>query len=215
MRIAARLCAVLLAVGWGASAAAQAPPVAVEPGLSLVALATAPARGGAKLTVSTPSFAAGADIPFEFTTYRTNMFPGLTWSAGPAGVQSYAVVLQDGDYLSAGVPLLHWGMFNIPAGTTSLAAGATNPLPAGSSNLRGRAFSGPSTPAGPKHRYHFQVFALDSRLSLDPTAATYDQLIAAMKDHVLASGETIGLGQVDPTAPPPAPPAGGAPPPPR
>ena len=36
-----------------------------------------------------------------------------------------------------------------------------------------------------------------------------DALLGAMKGHVLASGELIGLGQVDPTAPPPAPPAAG------
>ena len=58
---------------------------------------------------------------------------------------------------------------------------------------------GPRTPAGPKHRYHFQVFALDTSLSADATA-TYAALIAAIKDHVLASGEVIGLGQVAPPA---------------
>ena len=31
-------------------------------------------------------------------------------------------------------------------------------------------------------------------------------LKAAMKDHVLASGQTVGLGQLDPTAPPGPPP---------
>ena len=35
---------------------------------------------------------------------------------------------------------------------------------------------------------------------------SYDTLTAAMKDHVLASGQIIGLGEKDPQAPPPAPP---------
>lgn len=63
---------------------------------------------------------------------------------------------------------------------------------------------GPRTPAGPKHRYHLQVFALDTTLAADPMM-TWDGLKAALKDHVLASGEVIGLGQVDPNAPPPPP----------
>jgi para-nitrobenzyl esterase len=65
---------------------------------------------------------------------------------------------------------------------------------------------GPRTPAGPKHRYHLQVFALDTTLAADP-AMTWDALKAGIAGHVLASGEVVGLGQVDPTAPPPAPPA--------
>ena len=34
----------------------------------------------------------------------------------------------------------------------------------------------------------------------DEARATYDAMVAAMKDHVLASGEVIGLGQVAPPA---------------
>jgi phosphatidylethanolamine-binding protein (PEBP) family uncharacterized protein len=59
------------------------------------------------------------------------------------------------------------------------------------------AYLGPRTPAGPKHRYHIQIFALDLTLPAD-AFATYATLTAAMKDHVLASGEVIGLGQVAP-----------------
>ena len=193
----------------GSSAAAQAPPP-VEParGAPYLVYSTLPAKGGAKLTVSSPAFQPGGDIPFENTQYRGNVFPGLTWSAGPAGTRSYVVVLQDTAGVVNGDALLHWTAYNIPAGTTSLAPGMTA-LPTGAAhgpNIRGLAqpFWGPRTPPGPKHRYHFQVFALDTTLAAD-AAMTWDQLKAAMKDHVVASGEVIGLGQVDPTAPPPPP----------
>ena len=63
---------------------------------------------------------------------------------------------------------------------------------------------GPRTPPGPKHRYHLQVFALDTTLPANPMM-TWDQLKTALKGHVLASGEVVGLGQADPNAPPPAP----------
>ncbi len=62
-------------------------------------------------------------------------------------------------------------------------------------------YTGPKTPAGPKHRYHLQVFALDVTVPQDSTA-NYAALIGALKDHVLASGEVIGLGQVAPPAAP-------------
>ena len=37
----------------------------------------------AKLTVTTPGFKEGEQIPFEYTQYRTNIFPGLSWTKGP------------------------------------------------------------------------------------------------------------------------------------
>jgi hypothetical protein len=57
------------------------------------------------------------------------------------------------------------------------------------------------------------VLALDATLPADFNPnKNDDELIAPMKDHVLASGEVIGLGQADPNAPPPPPrpAAGGA-----
>jgi para-nitrobenzyl esterase len=191
----------------GASgAAAQTPPPETEVGGSKLALVNAPAKGGAKLTVTSPAFKPGGDIPFENTQYRGNTFPGLSWTAGPPGTKSYAIIMQDGDALRAEMPILHWTMVNVPATLTELDAGMTA-APAGANhgpNIRGpnNPYTGPRTPAGPKHRYHFQVFALDATLP-DEARANYDALIAAIKDHVLASGEVIGLGQV-------APPAGGS-----
>ena len=180
---------------------AQQPPPATEAGLSQLALSNLPAKGGAKLTVTSPAFKPGGDIPFENTQYRGNVFPGLAWTAGPAGTTSYVVIMQDTDAMVRGAPILHWTMMNIPATVTKLDAAMTTP-PAGAQNgpnIRGanQPYMGPRTPAGPKHRYHLQVFALDTVLPAD-AGATYAALTAAMKDHVLASGEVIGLGQVAP-----------------
>ena len=150
-----------------ALAFAQAPPPDTEVGLPMSALVTLPAKGGAKLTVTSPAFKQMGDIPFENTQYQTNTFPGLEWTAGPAGTKSYAVIMQDTDGMIAHAPILHWTMFNIPG--TKLDAGMTA-VPAGASygpNMRGanQAYMGPRTPAGPKHRYHLQVFALDTTLA--------------------------------------------------
>jgi para-nitrobenzyl esterase len=201
---------------------AQAPPPETEVALAQSALVVLPAKGSARLTVTSPAFTQNGDIPFENTQYRTNTFPGLEWTSGPAGTKSYAIIMQDTDFLMRGAPILHWTMFNIngtklDVGMTAAPAGATH-----GANMRGanQPYMGPRTPAGPKHRYHFQVFALDATLPAE-AGASYDTLIAAMKDHVLASGEIVGLGQVDPTAPPAparrgggpgAPPAPAAPP---
>jgi phosphatidylethanolamine-binding protein (PEBP) family uncharacterized protein len=41
------------------------------------------------------------------------------------------------------------------------------------------------------HHYHFQVFALDAELGL-PRGSDRDQVVAAMKGHVIACGEVVG-----------------------
>ena len=196
-RISTKVAGVYMALAAGC---AEKSPPAVEVGASQLALGSIPAKGGARLAVTTPAFAAGGDIPFENTAYRGNIFPGLAWTVGPAGTVSYVVIMQDGDAMSKGAPILHWTMFNIPATVTKLDAAMTSP-PEGAQygpNNHGPAqpYAGPRTPAGPRHRYHFQLFALDTTI---PAAASgdYAALTAAMKDHVLASGEVIGLGRAE------------------
>jgi len=49
---------------------------------------------GATLAVTSPAFKDNADIPYENTQYRGNIFPGLSWTPGPAGTKSYAVFVQ-------------------------------------------------------------------------------------------------------------------------
>jgi para-nitrobenzyl esterase len=189
-----------------APAIAQAPASTGRPN----ALVEFPAKDNGKLTVTTPAFKDGGDIPYENTQYRGNVFPGLAWTRGPSATKSYVVIMQDTGAIVRGAPILHWTLYNIPASTRKLdAAMPATGNPAGSSygpNIRASAqpYMGPRTPPGPKHPYHLQVFALDTTIPAK-TDISYDELTGAMKDHILASGEVVGMGSVDPNAPPPAP----------
>ena len=165
--------------------------------------------GPAPLEVRSAGFKEGELIPFQYTAYRGNTFPGLSWSPGPERTRSYAIIMQDNTAILRGAPILHWTMFNIPPTVRELPAGMPpDGMPAGAlygPNIRGMAqpYAGPRTPPGPAHSYHFEVFALD--VSVDAAASTdYSVLAGAMAGHVLASGEIVGKGVVDPTAPPPA-----------
>ncbi len=187
---------------------AAIPAIAEEapsPGIAQIALATVPAKGGARLTVESPAFPSGGDIPFENTQYRGNIFPGLSWSKGPPGTRSYVIIMQDPDAIHDGMPILHWTMFNIPMNVSKLDAAMQAPPPGASygPNIRGpaQAYLGPHTPPGPKHHYHLQLFALDTILAAN-AGGGYESLSGAMKGHVLAAGELIGLAQADPNAPP-------------
>lgn len=199
-------------LGFAAPALAQAPaPPATEAGKDLLAMVTLPAKDAAKLTVTTPGWKNGEDIAFKYTQYQGNTFPGLEWTAGPAGTKSYAIIMQDTDLVMRGSPILHWSVVNIPATVTKLPAGMKpEEIPAGSiygPNYQGagKPYLGPRTPPGPKHRYHIQVLALDTTLPADFAPKNYAELTAPLAGHVLASGDVVGLGQADPNAPPPAP----------
>jgi Raf kinase inhibitor-like YbhB/YbcL family protein len=95
-----------------------------------------------------------------------NISPTLEWSNAPAGTKSYAVTAYDPD-APTGSGWWHWVMYNIPATTTSLAAGAGNGRNAprgstqGTTDFGSRGYGGPCPPPGDKpHHYKFTVFAL-------------------------------------------------------
>lgn len=146
-----------------------------------------------RLVVTSPAFGDGGAIPCRNTQYCGNVFPGLAWSAGPAGTRSYVMIMQgpgEGAEIS-----IHMTVFNIPASVSRLPAGMTNP-PAGAAlgpNVHGlhHSYAGPHPHGEARNEYHLQVFALDTRLQLI-APVTFDELIAAMKGHVMASGGLVG-----------------------
>jgi Raf kinase inhibitor-like YbhB/YbcL family protein len=99
------------------------------------------------------------------------------------------------------LPIDHWVLYDIPANVTSLPQGVAKVAkpanPAGAMNglnvARSAGYIGPKPPLGQTHPYHFEVFALDTKLGLDP--ATTDRTIVAnaMRGHVLAQGEIVGM----------------------
>lgn len=206
MRKHTSFAAAVAAFSWTAIAIAQSPPpVEPDPGAALIVTATHAAAE--KLTVTTPGWKEGEDIAFKYTQYQGNTFPGLEWSKGPAATKSYAIIMQDSSFVMRGSPILHWSIVNIPPTVTKLPEGMKpEEKPEGSiygPNYRGAAqpYLGPRTPPGPKHRYHMQVLALDITLPADFAPKSYDELVAPLKGHVIASGNVVGLGQVDPAAP--------------
>jgi para-nitrobenzyl esterase len=170
----------------------------------LLAIREVTAKIPAALTVTSPAFSNGGDIPFENTVYRGNKFPGLSWNKGPAGTRSYVAVMQGavagGDDLGRGTSI-HFVMYNIPAELTRLDAGMTKPpaeaLHGNTVHKMADLYAGPHTHNFVKHAYHFQVLALDRTVpaSDDMTLGGLETLMAG---HVLAAGEVVGYAAMDP-----------------
>lgn len=187
MKLAAALSvfAAVVASTAPARAASIAGLASADPGL----------KGRGTLAVSSPRIAAGGAIPDVYSSYGPSVSPPLVWSKGPPGARSYALIVEDPD-APMPTPFVHWMVWNLPAGVTTLAEGA---VPAGARQgklmfVGKTGYMGPRPPAGGPHHYHFQVFALDRMLDL-PDGAERPQLADAMKGHVLASGELIATFQ--------------------
>ena len=181
---------------FAASAFAQGQAPAGD-GPPVLANKIATAKGGSsRLLVTSGAFVTGGDLDDKYTQNGDNMSPGITWSKGPLGTQSYAVFAEDSG-VNRAEPIVHWVIFNIPSTATSLPQNVPTDgtLENGSmqgKNVRGSAgYIGPKPPAGQTHPYHFEVFALNSRLSVDPASADRNTVVNAMKGHVLAQGEIV------------------------
>jgi Raf kinase inhibitor-like YbhB/YbcL family protein len=149
----------------------------------------------------TASFADDDMLPPKHSEYADGVSPMLSWTAVPGAV-SYLLVMEDPDAKPI-TPFVHWVAWNIPASVTRLPEGLqeqarlTEPegLLQGRTSRGSEGYFGPRPPVGdPAHRYHFQVFALDTMLTVPP-GADRDQVLSAAQGHVIAKGKIVGRFQ--------------------
>ncbi|MFN2462137.1 MAG: YbhB/YbcL family Raf kinase inhibitor-like protein, partial [Candidatus Velthaea sp.] len=117
----------------------------------------------------------------------------------PAGTLSYTLTVFDPD-APTGTGFWHWVVFNIPAATTSLAAGFGTtappaPIVEGYTDNGSSGYGGPCPPVGDgPHRYIFTVSALN--VAAVPGGATSATTGAGLtfrtRGTILAQGTLIG-----------------------
>ncbi len=135
-------------------------------------------------TIESPDVKPARTIPevhvFNgFGCVGANLSPALSWRHPPKGTRSFAVTAYDPD-APTGSGWWHWVVFNLPAETRELAAGAGDPaadkMPAGAVQSRtdfGKSgWGGPCPPQGDRpHRYVITVHALKvDKIDLDENA---------------------------------------------
>jgi Raf kinase inhibitor-like YbhB/YbcL family protein len=133
--------------------------------------AAAPAGGMFALTSS--AFMNGGTLPMKYRctnlTADASPSPPLSWTPGPAGTMSYAILMKDTTGATAG--LKHWVIYDIPASVNELPEnvmrGAMPPIPAGakqiSNDLSATGYLGPCAKMG-TNTYQFTIYALSAAM---------------------------------------------------
>ncbi len=107
------------------------------------------------------------------------------------------MIVDDPD--APGQTFVHWVVYDIPTTVRQLPEQIAAVETLSNGGIQGKndfgklGYGGPCPPSG-IHRYFFKFYALNQKLDL-PAGATKNQVLAAMKDHVLATVELIGRYQ--------------------
>ena len=146
------------------------------------------------LGLKSGAFNQGGMIPSEYTCDGSDVSPPLTWTKGPGGTVSYALIADDPD-APAGT-WVHWVLYNLHAEKTSLAENVAKVKRLDDGSMQGMndfrkiGYGGPCPPGG-THRYFFKVYALNAALKVEP-GLTKKQLLKEMEGRILAQGALMG-----------------------
>jgi Raf kinase inhibitor-like YbhB/YbcL family protein len=147
------------------------------------------------LELTSSAFKPNNAIPKEYTCDGSDVSVPLRWKNAPAGTTNFALIVDDPDAPRG--TWVHWVLYDLPASVSELPAGVghedslPNAAKQGTNDFGKIGYGGPCPPSGAAHHYHFKLYALDRMTGLKPKG-TKQQLLDAMKGHVLAEAQLIG-----------------------
>ncbi|HWP06121.1 MAG TPA: YbhB/YbcL family Raf kinase inhibitor-like protein [Polyangiaceae bacterium] len=116
--------------------------------------------GASGFTLTSTVLTEGGMFPDDTTCDGDNTSPPFTWTAGPSGTMSYAMVLVD-----TSINFVHWVLWDIPSTVMTLPAALdgmamSSTVPGAKQKAaQGNGYYGPCPPSG-DHVYVFTVYAL-------------------------------------------------------
>lgn len=150
--------------------------------------------GEMKLSLVSPAFEEGGEIPRKHTCDGADVSPALAWGSAPPGVRSFALICDDPD-APMGV-WVHWVIFNLSDDARALPEGVAtrekleHGAMQGVNGFGNIGYGGPCPPHG-AHRYFFRLYALDVKPDLSGRV-TKDQLLRDMEGHILGEAHLMG-----------------------
>ena len=170
--------------------------------------AVAAAQGNAPpapLSLKTPAFSDGGDVPLKYgcdvAQGAPMITPPLQWTNVPPSAMSLVLIMHDldGNPQKGIIDVTHWTVYNIPASATSIPEGVAVGAPVDGSGMQGKnirgvnGYQGPCPPkGGAAHHYVFELYALDTNLDLPAGAARAD-ILKAMDGHIVGKSSYVGM----------------------
>jgi len=156
------------------------------------------------INLSSEAFTHNAPIPRRYSGEGADVSPPLAWSGVPKAAKELVLICEDPDAPRL-EPFTHWVIYGISPKAECLPEGIQSELqlqiPPGA--MQGRnsfdriGYNGPLPPKGHGvHHYHFMLFALNTRIDL-PGGLEKSKLLAAVRKHIIDSGELVGTYSPD------------------
>lgn len=162
-----------------------------------------PKKGDVEMTLSltSPAFQDGKEIPRRFTCDGEDVSPALGWSGLPEGTKSLVLIVDDPDAPDPAAPKMiwvHWVLYNLPPDAPGLPENVqSQDLPKGTkeglNDWKRTGYGGPCPPIG-RHRYFHKLYALDTVLP-DLDEPSKKELEQEMEGHVVSMTELVGTYQ--------------------
>jgi hypothetical protein len=140
--------------------------------------------------LASDDFQDGQAIPAVHSCDGTDQSPALSWDEPPPGTKSLALIMDDPDAPSG--TFRHWGAYDIPAATRSIARGQSVGKQA--VNSFGKpGYGGPCPPRGHgSHRYRFKLYALGVEHLDLPADAKVEQVEQQAQSHQVGMAQIAG-----------------------
>ncbi len=143
------------------------------------------------MRLSSPDFKHQQEIPYRFTCEGDNVNPRLTVENVPAAAESLDLIMNDPD--APGSTFTHWVLFNLDPSVGAIVQSAPPGAIRGQNSAGQLGYYGPCPPGG-RHRYVFELYALNRRLDL-PEGASAQRLRSTAAEWVIETAQLVGLYQ--------------------
>jgi Raf kinase inhibitor-like YbhB/YbcL family protein len=158
------------------------------------------AGGSGGISISSPAFDDGGNIPPEYTCdnadYPEGISPPLEWKNAPADTAYFALTVFDPDANDTA----HWGVFDIPATVFSFdeAMCPDGELPDGAwealNYLEEAGYAGPCPPAGDDaHHYVFTIYSLSEAMPPFTQTPDLSEMADLIQERLIESASVTGL----------------------
>ena len=154
----------------------------------------------AAFRLTSSAFEHDGELPFECTSEGAGQSPPLQWTGVPEGTKELVLVCDDPD-AESGV-FTHWVVYGLLPETTGLPAALSRDavidepveLIHGLNEFDEAGYTAPTVSEDETpHRIFFRLSAVDIELLDVPPGATRADLRQAVKGHVIATAELVGI----------------------